>query len=71
MHLKDHDNRRKEDVVFGAPEGALNVAAVLAALKDVRFNGAISIEYEAHPQDPSPDMKKCVGYVRDTARRAG
>lgn len=69
MHLKDHDNRRKEDVVFGAPEGALNVAAVLAALQEVRFNGAIAIEYEAHPQDPSPDMKKCVDYVRETARR--
>ncbi len=71
MHLKDHDNRRKEDVVFGDPAGALNVAQVLAALREVRFNGAICIEYEAHPADPSPDMKKCVDYVRDVARRAG
>jgi len=71
MHLKDHDNQRKEDVVFGAAEGALNVAQVLAALREVRFNGAICIEYEAHPADPSPDMKKCVDYVRDVARRAG
>lgn len=71
MHLKDHDNRRKEDVVFGDPTGALNVAQVLAALREVRFNGAVCIEYEAHPQDPSPDMKKCVDHVRDVARRAG
>jgi sugar phosphate isomerase/epimerase len=70
MHLKDHDNRRREDVVFGAPEGALNVANVIAALREVRFNGAVCIEYEAHPQDPSPDMRRCVDYVRDTARRA-
>jgi inosose dehydratase len=70
MHLKDHDNRRREDVVFGAPEGALNVAQVLAALQEVRFNGAICIEYEANPADPSPDMKKCVDYIRDVARRA-
>lgn len=70
MHLKDHDNRRREDVVFGAPEGALNVAQVLAALQEVRFNGAICIEYEANPADPSPDMKKCVDVIRDTARRA-
>ncbi|MFO0801327.1 MAG: sugar phosphate isomerase/epimerase [Gemmataceae bacterium] len=70
MHLKDHDNRRKEDVVFGDPTGALNIAQLLAALREVRFNGAICIEYEAHPQDPSPDMKKCVDHVRDVARRA-
>ncbi|HYH68624.1 MAG TPA: sugar phosphate isomerase/epimerase [Urbifossiella sp.] len=71
MHLKDHDNRRKEDVIFGAAEGALNVSQVLAALREVRFSGAICIEYEAHPADPAPDMKKCVDYVRDVARRAG
>ncbi len=70
MHLKDHDNRRREDVIFGAPEGVLNVAQVLDALQEVRFSGAICIEYEANPADPSPDMKKCVDVIRDTARRA-
>ena len=24
----------------------------------------MSIEYEANPEDPSPDMKTCVAYVR-------
>jgi sugar phosphate isomerase/epimerase len=71
MHLKDHDNKRKEDVVFGSPEGVLDIAAVLKALKDVKFKGAISIEYEAHPEDPSPDMKKCVAYTREVAKKAG
>jgi len=27
MHLKDHDNEKKHDVIFG--KGVLNVAAVL------------------------------------------
>jgi inosose dehydratase len=71
MHLKDHDNKRKEDVVFGDPTGALDVAAVLKALREVKFRGPISIEYEAHPADPSPDMKKCVAVVRDTAKKLG
>jgi sugar phosphate isomerase/epimerase len=71
MHLKDHDNKRKEDVVFGDPAGALDVAAVLKALRDVKFKGAVSIEYEAHPADPSPDMRKCVAYTRDTAKKLG
>jgi inosose dehydratase len=69
MHLKDHDNKKKEDVVFGAPEGVLDVAAVLKALRDVKFKGVISIEYEANPQDPSPDMKKCVAYTREVAKK--
>jgi sugar phosphate isomerase/epimerase len=67
LHLKDHDNAKKTDVPFGAKEGRLDVAAVLKALKEVKFNGHIAIEYEANPNDPSPDMKKCVAYVKETA----
>lgn len=71
MHLKDHDNKKKHDVVFGAPEGVLDVAAVLKALREVKFRYAISIEYESNPGDPSPDMKKCVAAVKDAAKKLG
>ncbi len=71
MHLKDHDNRKREDVPFGSSEGRLDVSAVLKALKSVKFTGQIAIEYEAHPNDPSPDMKKCVAFVRKTAAKLG
>lgn len=71
MHLKDHDNKKKEDVPFGDPAGILNVASVLKALKSVKFTGHIAIEYEAHPNDPSPDMKKCIAYVKETAAKLG
>lgn len=71
MHLKDHDNTRKEDVPFGSPDGVLDVAAVLKALKEANFKGTVSIEYEANPADPSPDMKKCVEFTRDVAKKVG
>ena len=58
MHLKDHDNEHKTDVVFG--KGVLNVASVLKALKKVGFKGHLSIEYEAHADNPSPDTAACV-----------
>src|SRR5437016_9053181 len=69
MHLKDHDNKRKTDVVFGDPTGVLDVAAVFKALKEVKFTGTVSIEYEANPADPSPDVKKCTEYARETAKK--
>ena len=71
MHLKDHDNKKKEDVPFGDPAGNLNVASVLKALKEVKFAGHIAIEYEASKNNPSPDMKKCVAYVKETAAKLG
>jgi inosose dehydratase len=70
MHLKDHDNKVKEDVVFGDPKGVLDIAAVLKALREVKFKGVVSIEYENHPEDPSPDMKKCTAYTRKTAKKS-
>lgn len=58
LHLKDHDNARKTDVVLG--QGALDVPALVKALRDVKFNGFISIEYEANPADPRADVAACL-----------
>lgn len=69
MHLKDHDNQKKTDVVFGDPKGALDVAGVFKALRDLNFKGTVCIEYEANPADPLPDMKKCVAYVNETVKK--
>ncbi len=71
IHLKDHDNKRKTDVVFGDPTGALDVAGVFKALQGVNFKGTVSIEYEASASNPSPDMKKCVAYVNETIAKLG
>ena len=62
IHLKDHDNQRRTDVVYG--KGVLDVPGVLRALKDVKFRGHISIEYEAHPENPSPDMQACLEVLK-------
>jgi len=67
MHLKDHDNKRRTDVVFG--KGVLDVVAVLKALREVKFKGHISIEYEANPQNSSPDMKACLEILRGDVKK--
>ncbi|MGL6075183.1 MAG: sugar phosphate isomerase/epimerase family protein [Fimbriiglobus sp.] len=68
LHLKDHDNKRKTDVPYGDPTGVLKVGEVLKALKEVKFGGYISIEYEANENNPSPDVKKCVEYFQTTVK---
>jgi sugar phosphate isomerase/epimerase len=71
MHLKDHDNTRRTDVIFGRAGGALNVLEVLRALRAVTFRGYISIEYEANADNPSPDIRACLDVFRDAVRRLG
>lgn len=66
IHLKDHDNATRSDVIYG--DGALDVAAVLRALRDVGFDGAISIEYEANPDEPTDDVRACLEVVKGAVR---
>jgi sugar phosphate isomerase/epimerase len=69
IHLKDNDNKTDTNVVFG--KGVLDVPSVLKALLDVKFKGYISIEYEAHEDDPSPDMRACVQVFKDAVKGLG
>jgi sugar phosphate isomerase/epimerase len=67
MHLKDHDNKKGTDVPYG--KGVLDVPAVLKALREVKFKYLISIEYEAHPEDPTADVKECVQVFKDSVKK--
>jgi sugar phosphate isomerase/epimerase len=67
LHLKDHDNKTRTDVVFG--RGVLNVPSVLRALREVKFSGYIAIEYEANPNNPTADVRGCLDVFRDSVRK--
>ena len=67
IHLKDHDNERNTDVICG--KGVLDVPGVLKALREVKFKGLISIEYEANPKDPTADVQACVQVVKDSVKK--
>ena len=69
LHLKDHDNKRKTDVIFGRDGGVLDVPAVLKALRAVKFTGTISIEYEANPANPSADVQACVDIIKESVKK--
>jgi sugar phosphate isomerase/epimerase len=67
IHLKDHDNKKHTDVVFG--RGVLDVLSVLRALREVKFQGYISIEYEASENNPSPDIRACLDVLRAAVKK--
>jgi inosose dehydratase len=67
VHLKDHDNEKDTDVVFG--KGVLDVPGVLRALRDVRFKGMISVEYEANADEPTADVKACIEVFKESVKK--
>ena len=43
--------------------------AVLRALREVKFSGYISIEYEANPDNPGPDIQACLEVFRNAVAK--
>jgi sugar phosphate isomerase/epimerase len=63
-HLKDLNEMSPgaHDVPFGA--GVSDIPAVLTELKSQGFAGNISIEYEYHWENSTPEVGQCIGFVR-------
>jgi sugar phosphate isomerase/epimerase len=67
VHVKDHAEfgKKSESVVLG--HGHLDVVALFRALRQIKFpaDGALSLEYEAHPANPLDDLKACLAVMRE------
>jgi sugar phosphate isomerase/epimerase len=63
-HLKDLNemNPDAHDVPFGT--GVADIPALLKELQAQRFAGNISIEYEHHWENSTPEVAQCIGFVR-------
>jgi inosose dehydratase len=66
VHLKDFAEMKdkSEGVVLG--KGHLNCAEVFDAMRQVGFpnDGALSLEYEEHPDNPIDDIRECVAVAK-------
>jgi sugar phosphate isomerase/epimerase len=68
VHFKDFkklDNGKWEDCVLG--DGKLDVEALTKTLIQMKFNGALSLEYEGG--DPVTASKKCLDRVKQAAKK--
>ena len=63
VHLKDVERSGDDkNVVLGT--GIAKSEAVVSTLARRRFAGLVAIEYEAEPQNPQPDVARCVEFAR-------
>ena len=71
IHLKDWDNDSKPPHEVIAGQGVLDIPGLLTALRDVKFQGMISIEYEAKEEEPTEDVRADIQAVKDAVKKIG
>jgi sugar phosphate isomerase/epimerase len=71
VHLKDEAEfgKNSANVIIG--RGHLDVVGLFKALRKIRFpaDGALSLEYEANPENPLDDIKACLAVVKEAIAR--
>jgi sugar phosphate isomerase/epimerase len=73
LHIKDEakQEKRSHNVVIG--KGHLDVVGLFKSLKKIDFpaDGAISLEYEANPENPIDDMRQCLSVATEAIGKVG
>jgi sugar phosphate isomerase/epimerase len=68
VHLKDvktlPDGKKQFKI---AGEGDLKVTPLLQALKSLKYDYCVAIEYEENAKNPLPDIEACLKHVRECA----
>lgn len=64
MHLKDVDKAEADGESVEIGRGVIDIPAVIKALKKIKYNGVMALEYEKDGDDPVPGLAESVGYVR-------
>ncbi|MDO4948938.1 MAG: sugar phosphate isomerase/epimerase [Bacteroidales bacterium] len=60
--LQEGENER-HDTIWG--RGVLDVKQMLQIMKEQKFNGYLSIEYEYNWDNSVPDIKQCIGFFNE------
>ncbi len=66
VHIKDFSDANTEHVLG---KGKLDILGVLKALKEVKFQGILALEYEKNEKDPIADIQECLAAVREAAKK--
>ncbi len=62
VHLKDVNDATTFSVLG---KGDLLTADFLKALAKINYDNCLALEYEEHPEDPEPEIRKCLKAARE------
>jgi sugar phosphate isomerase/epimerase len=64
IHIKDVDKPTKEGATVEIGRGIINMPAVIAAIRKIKYTGKCSLEYEKDMKDPLAGIAESIGYFK-------
>lgn len=64
LHIKDEEAMKPDAKTIEIGRGAINFSSVLDVLREIRYDGICSIEYEKDMDNPIVGMAESVGYFK-------
>ena len=64
VHFKDISDTTPKGKTVECGRGVLDIKSMLQALLDIKFQGAVSFEFEKDEKDPLPGLAETVGYCK-------
>jgi|HubBroStandDraft_5_1064220.scaffolds.fasta_scaffold28837_3 sugar phosphate isomerase/epimerase len=64
VHMKDLANSQSKDSQVAVGDGILPVRTMFEALIATKYQGFVDLEYEIHPDDPTPGVIASFAYMR-------
>jgi inosose dehydratase len=64
VHIKDEDKPTKEGKPLEMGRGIIDIPKVVATLREIKFSGKCSLEYEKDMKDPLAGIAESIGYFR-------
>jgi inosose dehydratase len=64
IHIKDVDKPTKEGATVEIGRGIINIPAVIASIRKIKYTGKCSLEYEKDMKDPLTGIAESIGYFK-------
>lgn len=64
IHIKDETEASKNGKTCEMGRGVMDFEKIIKALRKIKYNGVISLEYEKDKDNPHPGIAESIGYLR-------
>ena len=64
IHIKDESEASKKGQTWEMGRGVMDFRPIMKVLRQIKYNGVVSLEFEKNGKNPHPGIAESIGYLR-------